>query len=100
MVFENANDVAEARSVVRALLHAQSCVMPRQSHSWLQEESSPTPVIGAFFSVHNTLGFRFLERVYSHALQVELELRAHRVVREHPVTLSKRRLLSHHLQER
>jgi GxxExxY protein len=32
-------------------------------------------LIGAAFEVHNVLGFGFLEKVYQHAMQVELQLR-------------------------
>ena len=32
-------------------------------------------LIGAAFEVHNVLGYGFLERVYQHAMQVELESR-------------------------
>ena len=36
-------------------------------------------LIGAAFEVHNILGFGFLEKVYQHALQVELQLRGVKV---------------------
>jgi len=39
-------------------------------------------VIGAFYEVYNTLGFGFLENLYSMALERELLTRAHRVARE------------------
>jgi GxxExxY protein len=39
-------------------------------------------VIGAFFDVYNTLGFGFLERVYTAALERELRDRGHKVGRE------------------
>ena len=39
-------------------------------------------VIGAFFEVHNVLGFGFLEPVYLDALTVELRARRHVVARE------------------
>jgi GxxExxY protein len=39
-------------------------------------------VIGAFYEVHNNLGFGFLERFYVTALERELLDRGHRVARE------------------
>ena len=39
-------------------------------------------VIGAFYEVHNNLGFGFLERFYVMALERELLDRGHRVARE------------------
>ena len=39
-------------------------------------------VIGAFYEVYNTLGFGFLEGVYSSAMERELMLRGHTVERE------------------
>lgn len=39
-------------------------------------------VIGAFYEVHNNLGFGFLERFYVAALERELLERGHRVARE------------------
>jgi GxxExxY protein len=61
--------------------------MTQHPHGWLVEEKLTQSVIGAFYAVHRTLGFGFLERIYMHALQVELEYRGHRVVREYPVTI-------------
>jgi GxxExxY protein len=39
-------------------------------------------VIGAFYEVHNNLGFGFLERFYVMALERELRDRGHKVARE------------------
>lgn len=39
-------------------------------------------IIGAFYEVYNTLGFGFLEHVYTKALERELLARGHRVARE------------------
>ncbi len=39
-------------------------------------------VIGAFYEVHRTLGFGFLEQIYAEALTRELIARGHRVSRE------------------
>ncbi|MDA1081835.1 MAG: GxxExxY protein [Gemmatimonadetes bacterium] len=39
-------------------------------------------IIGAFYEVYNTLGFGFLESIYSAALERELRARGHVVARE------------------
>jgi GxxExxY protein len=39
-------------------------------------------IIGAFYEVFNTLGFGFLEHVYTMAMERELTARGHRVARE------------------
>lgn len=51
----------------------------------LVEEGLTYSVIGAFYEVYNTLGFGFLEHVYSMALERELAARGHHVAREHGV---------------
>ena len=61
--------------------------MYKHPKGWLLEEQLTQSVIGAFFAVHNALGFGFLETIYSRALQVELEYRGHHVVREYPITI-------------
>ena len=48
----------------------------------LHEEALSHAVIGAFFEVHNTLGFGFLEHLYAAALERELLARGHHVARE------------------
>jgi GxxExxY protein len=48
----------------------------------LLEKESTNAIIGAFFEVYNTLGFGFLERVYSLALERELLARGRAVGRE------------------
>ena len=45
-------------------------------------------VIGAFFEVHNTLGFGFLEQIYIGALAIELRERGHVVDLEVAVDVS------------
>ena len=45
-------------------------------------------VIGAFFEVHNTLGFGFLEQIYIGALAIELRERGHVVDLEVSVDVS------------
>jgi GxxExxY protein len=64
--------------------------MPRHPAGWLVEEQLTQSAIGAFFAVHKALSFGFLEKVYSRAIQVELEYRGHHVVREYPVTITYR----------
>ena len=48
----------------------------------LAEEPITREVIGAFFEVYNTLGYGFLEHVYSRALERELITRGTAVARE------------------
>jgi len=48
----------------------------------LLDEALTREVIGAFYKVYNTLGYGFLESVYSRALFIELRLRGLRVERE------------------
>lgn len=48
----------------------------------LLERDTTDQVIGAFFDVYNTLGFGFLEHVYSIALERELMARGRLVGRE------------------
>ena len=48
----------------------------------LLERETTDQVIGAFFDVYNTLGFGFLEHVYSMALERELVARGRMVGRE------------------
>jgi GxxExxY protein len=61
--------------------------MPTRSGEKLLEEELTGSVIGAFFAVHNRLGFGFLEHVYANALEVELKAIGHRVAREFEVTV-------------
>src|SRR6185437_14640792 len=48
----------------------------------LLEERPTHSIIGAFFEVHNTLGYGFREHIYTLALERELRARGHNVVRE------------------
>jgi GxxExxY protein len=59
--------------------------MPRKQ---LFEEDLSRSVIGAFFTVYNALGYGFLERLCSQALENELRARGHHVGREVPVEVS------------
>src|SRR5215213_3062381 len=45
-------------------------------------------LIGAFYEVYNELGFGYPEQFYAAALEYELVLRGHRVVREFSVQVS------------
>lgn len=57
------------------------------SHVELYEERLTHSVIGAFYAVYNTLGYGFLEHVYTASLERELVARGHRVAREISVTI-------------
>ena len=46
----------------------------------MKHDSITERVIGAFYQVYNTLGWGFLEKVYQHALEIELEKRGLRAV--------------------
>jgi GxxExxY protein len=61
--------------------------MTMRRHDGLIEEELTHTVIGAFFAVHRTLGFGFLEQIYASALEVELTARGHRVGREVEVVI-------------
>ena len=61
--------------------------MSKASKRGLIEEELTQSAIGAFYAVHNTLGFGFLESIYSRAMHVALEYRGHRVAREVPITM-------------
>jgi len=51
-------------------------------HHDLLESDLTRSVIGAFYEVYNTLGYGFLEQVYTLALERELQWKGHRVARE------------------
>src|ERR1043165_7120941 len=48
----------------------------------LLHERLTESIIGAFYEVYNRLGYGFLEKVYSRALEIELRYRGHDVRRE------------------
>jgi GxxExxY protein len=54
----------------------------------LVERRTTAAIIGAFYDVYNSLGFGFLEQIYSLALERELLERGHSVDREVAVTVS------------
>ena len=56
--------------------------MSGMTETTLLERESTNAIIGAFYEVYNTLGFGFLERVYSLALERELLGRGRAVARE------------------
>ncbi len=53
----------------------------------LLEHQLTHSILGAFYEVHRTLGYGFLEHVYSRALERELIDRGHEVSREHAVVI-------------
>jgi GxxExxY protein len=53
----------------------------------LVEKDLSYVIVGCFFWVYNTLGFGFLESVYSRALEVALRSKGLKVEREVPVTI-------------
>src|SRR6188472_3399790 len=59
--------------------HPYPCCMSEQE---LIEGDLTESVIGAFYEVYNTLGYRYLEQVYLAALERELRARGHAVGRE------------------
>jgi GxxExxY protein len=65
-----------------------SIVSAMASEDRLSESARTHSVIGAFFEVYNSLGYGFVERVYSRALELELLGRGHRVAREVSVSIS------------
>jgi GxxExxY protein len=51
-------------------------------HSEITEQ-----IIAAFYTVYNTLGYGFLEKVFENALVIELRRRGLRVVQQMPITV-------------
>jgi GxxExxY protein len=64
-------------SAGRACAHSR-----RMTNRALVEQDLTHSIIGAFYEVYKTLGFGFLEQVYSLALERELVARSHHVARE------------------
>ena len=60
----------------------------RMATTDLIEHELTHSVIGAYFDVYNTLGYGFLESIYSAALERELVARGHTVSREHAVRVT------------
>lgn len=52
------------------------------SNTVLLQEQLTRSIIGAFYEVYNTLGYGFVEHVYATALEYELRIRGHTVIRE------------------
>ena len=50
-------------------------------------ENLTDAIICCFYTVYNTLGYGFLEKVYENALLMELEKRGLRAQRQHPITV-------------
>lgn len=65
----------------------------------LLERRTTKAIIGAFYEVYNTLGYGFLEQVYSLALEQELLERGHTVSREVtiPISYKGRQITTHRL---
>lgn len=55
--------------------------------STMEHEDVTEGVIGAYYHVYNTLGYGFLEKVYEHALTLELRSRGFAVATQHPITV-------------
>ena len=53
----------------------------------MKHEDVTEGVIGAYYHVYNTLGYGFLEKVYEHALTLELRARGLLVAIQHPITV-------------
>ena len=53
----------------------------------MKHEDVTESVIGAYYHVYNTLGYGFLEKVYEHALTLELRARGLLVAIQHPITV-------------
>jgi GxxExxY protein len=51
----------------------------------LKHQQLTEQIIKAFYTVYNTLGYGFLERVYQNALAIELQKRGLRVVPQAPI---------------
>src|SRR5262245_18733162 len=56
--------------------------MPIRRRGGLVDDKCTESIIGAFYEVYSTFGFGFSESVYASALEKELRLRGHKVVRE------------------
>src|SRR5690349_5419391 len=58
----------------------------------LLHEALTQSIIAAFYEVYNQLGYGFLEKVYSRAMEIELRHRGHDVRREVKVDMYLRRI--------
>ena len=53
----------------------------------MKQKELTDAIICCFYTVYNTLGYGFLEKVYENALKVELEKRGINVKVQHPITV-------------
>jgi GxxExxY protein len=56
----------------------------------LKDKALTEEIIGSAYTVHNTLGFGFLEKVHENAMAVELETRGIRCRTQFPIAVSYR----------
>jgi len=56
----------------------------------MKHEDLTEKIIGAFFAVHNELGYGFLEKVYENSLCIELERLGIDFVQQFPITVTYR----------
>ncbi len=54
----------------------------------MKHEETTKEIIGAFYTVYNTLGYGFLEKVYERAMAIELRKRGMQVVCQYPITVT------------
>lgn len=57
----------------------------KRGYMKLEHKDITEAIIGSAFSVHSTLGYGFLEKVYQKAMQVELNSRGLNAIIEHPI---------------
>ncbi|MEX1312265.1 MAG: GxxExxY protein [Candidatus Sulfomarinibacteraceae bacterium] len=56
----------------------------------MKHEKLTEQIIGAFFAVHNELGYGFLEKVYENSLCIELERLGIGFIQQSPITVTYR----------
>ncbi len=59
--------------------------MPNDSSSGLLHGEITETVLASFYTVYNSLGYGFLEKVYENALRIELEENGINVVQQRPI---------------
>jgi GxxExxY protein len=59
----------------------------RPSTVAIVEKELSYKIVGAFFTVYNTLGFGFIESIYVRALELQLKKQGLLVEREHPIAV-------------
>jgi GxxExxY protein len=53
----------------------------------MKHEDPTQQIIKAFYTVYNTLGYGFLEKVYENALQIELGKMGLKVITQQPINV-------------